>query len=651
MSPLSPRPVFSAAILLLHLPLSLRPVFSAAILLRHLSLAFLFLLLSSPLLAASVAPYPYPRIFWDTASRRTVFSSGGYARLIQLQDGRLMAVCEHSGIDIAFSSNMGKTWTAAKRIVTNTNNTPNCVPDLIQLHDGTIVVGYNPRPSEPYTEDRRFGIRCKRSTDNGRSWSDEIFVNDASYTFQDGCWEPAFLQLPSGELHLYFADEGPYTTNGDQQISLCRSFDGGQTWTKAQKICYRQGFRDGMPVPILLQPAQEIVVAIEDNGWGYGDFLPTTVRTTLQNNWQNYWVSATDKNRDCSLNFDFCPVATGGAPYLRQLPSGETVISHQSPYANDGKIQMRVAVGNNQARDFRAVSTPFGEAQHNPQGLWNSLAVIDTGVVVAVSGIGGKIEMIKGYPTRQLHAAFGHPAVDGRLTLDEGYTRPDATQILLGTDCGTRVVADFAYDLDSLYFIANVFDNTPATGNNNPDLVTLLLEVEGSTETAPQPTSYKLQLRAAGSFLAQRGQSRAWRRIIGGEFTMNLVAATFRSNYVVEAAIPWSALGCQQPPIGARMAAAIEVTDNRDGTVLHETIPDVDQQRPWTWMELRLQPLPDGIHDIPQSNSQSLNPQILKSLNPLSLSGHHVSSSLPAGIVIIRRPDGTIHKLWNSRKP
>lgn len=128
-------------------------------------------LLSMPsaTLAARHEPYKGSRIFWDNATRKTVFSSGGYARIIQLKDGRLMATCESKGIVIAFSTDKGSTWSSPTTIVNNTNNVPNCVPDLVQLSDGTIVVGYNPRPSTPYTEDRRFGIRCKRSTDNGKT--------------------------------------------------------------------------------------------------------------------------------------------------------------------------------------------------------------------------------------------------------------------------------------------------------------------------------------------------------------------------------------------------------------------------------------------------------------------------------------------------
>lgn len=610
----------------------------------------LLLLFSLPqaLLARRVSPYSGSRIFWDLNSRKTVFSSGGYARLIELQDGRLMAICESGGIQIAFSTNGGRTWTAPHRIVTNINNTPNCVPDLIQLQDGTIVVGYNPRPLEPFTEDRRFGIRCKRSTDNGKTWSDEIFVNDASYTFHDGCWEPSFLQLPSGELQLYFADEGPYTTNGDQQISLCRSFDGGQTWTKAQKISYRQGFRDGMPVPVLLPSTQEIVIAIEDNGWGYNDFLPTTVRTTLQNNWQNYWVQASDKNRDSSLDFDFCPVATGGAPYLRVLRNGETVISHQSPYGNNGKIQMRVAVGDTGARHFRAVSTPFGQGAENPEGLWNSLAVIDSGTVVAVSGISGKIEMIKGRAVSLLQAPYGRPVVDGRIAKGEGYLFGDCTQIQLGTQTGTSVIADFAYDSDSLYFIARVQDKTPVSEDSQPDAIALLLDPDDTSGTSLQTSCLRIILHPDKTYQLQRGRSAKWIDVEAETVPLHLAAVVGRTFYTVEVALPWSSLGKSSTPVGQRMAASIEMTDNRgDSVVLTEKIPDAGNTAPWTWMELRLLPLPDAILEI--QDESSFYPYGLMNNRPLDnrffdVGGRRVNAS-SSGIHLFQRADGSTCKV------
>ena len=558
----------------------------------YILLAFLFCHLS---FTHAVQPYTGSRIFWDTATRRTVFNGGAYARMIQLQDGRLMAVCESGGIKIAFSNDKGGTWSSATKIVSNPSNINESVPDLIQLADGTIIVAYNPRPTSPYSEDRKFGIRCVRSTDNGQSWSGEIFVNDAQHTFGDGCWEPSMVQLPSGEVQLYFADEGPYTTNNDQQISMCRSYDGGQSWTTAQKICYRQGYRDGMPVPVLLKDESELVIIIEDNGWGYGDFFPTAVRTTLQNNWQNnYWVSATDPNREQTLNLSYCPRATGGAPYLRVLPWGETVMSYQSSYENDGKLQMRVAVGNEQARDFKAMSVPFSIGT-NEQGMWNSLCVIDTGVVVAISGISSNIEMIKGYPVRQLLAPYGRPTVDGMLTANEGYKTRTGTQILLGSQTGTRVAADLAYDLDSLYIVARVSDRTQVSSGANCDGLTLLLDVTDNVNASPQNGCYKVIMRMDGSvYRVQTGKSGGWSSIDKSLLPLRTATSSSSSYYIVEVAIPWSSFSLSEAPTDRRLAFALECTDNRQGTVYTESIPDANQSKPYTWMPLLLGTTPEN---------------------------------------------------------
>ena len=540
--------------------------------------------------AMRMEPYSGSRIFWDTSTRTTIFQNGGYSRLIELQDGRLMAVCESGGIQIAFSANQGFTWSSPTRIASNPAGVSECVPDLIQLADGTIIVAYNPRPSRPYSEERRFGIRCRRSTDNGASWSDEIFVYDASHLWDDGCWEPSMLELPSGEVQLYFADESPFTTSNEQQISLCRSFDGGLTWSAPQRVSYRQGYRDGMPSPVLLKDESEIVVIIEDNGWGAGfsDFYPTTVRTSLENNWHDFWVNAADPLREKTYNLDFAPKALGGAPYLRVLPSGETVMCHQSGLDHNGHPQMRVAVGNSEARDFKAVSVPFSIGS-NEEGLWNSVAVIDTGIVVAVSGIAGSIEMMKGYPVRALTAPFGHPSIDGRQTSGEGYMKRNATQMILGTQTGTRVAADLAYDDDSLYVFARISDRTPVPNGADCDAIVMLIDAADTCDEHPQAGCYRFGIRRDGSLMRPfYGSEGKWN--YGNTNDLNIRAATTSAAtyYIIEAAIPWADLGLSAPPVGQRMAFAIESTDNRQGNAYTETIPDAHPDRPWTWMELRL---------------------------------------------------------------
>ena len=578
-----------------------------------LTIALLALInISQPISAAWHEPYKGSRIFWDNATRKTVFSSGGYARIIQLQDGRLMATCESNGIVIAFSSDKGNSWSSPETIVTNTNNVPNCVPDLVQLADGTIIVGYNPRPNQPYTEERRFGIRCKRSTDNGRTWSDEIFVNDASYTFEDGCWEPSFLELPSGELQLYFADEGPYTSSGEQQISMCRSFDGGKTWTAAQKVSFRAGYRDGMPSAIILQNGQTIALAFEDNGWsGVNNFLPTVVTCPLATNWNNYWVSGDSEFRWQAVNYNYSPRYRGGAPYLRKLPWGETVISHQGENGTGvemDKQQMWVYVGNEQAKDFKAMSEPFGSVN----SLWNSLAVIDTGTVVAVGGMSGHIDMIKGRAVRQLEAPYGHPKVDGKQTAMEGYYMPNATQLLLGHSSNkVRYTADFAYDDDSLYFTSRVSDATQhPLSTSYGDGVTLFLDCGYASEEQPVDKIHRLFFRLDGSIATYEGSTEKRRWLPSNLEKVRSVVTKAKKYYIVEAAIPWASLGYAAPPVGQLMRANVMLHDNRDGgnNVVYDMMPDAQRDASWTWMDFVLlkNPTPTAIGSVGTSDNDAV---------------------------------------------
>ena len=546
-----------------------------------------YFLLCLNLSAGTMARYNGTRIFWDSRSPVTVFNSGGYARLIELQDGRLMACCESGGIKISFSSNKGRTWTSPTLIAPNSNNTPNCVPDLIQLADGTIIVGYNPRPSQPYTEDRRFGIRVRRSIDNGSTWSDEIFVYDADYIFENGCWEPSFLELPSGELQLYFADESPYKHNGDQQISLCRSFDGGLTWSAPKCVSYRSGYRDGMPVPVLLADKKFIVVAIEDNGWsGVGDFVPTTIRTALTNNWRgSTYVSGSSSNRNRSVNHNYCPVAKGGAPYLRVLPNGETVLSHQSKYGDGDNMKMYVYVGNNQAKDFKAMSRPF--YQGTTKGCWwNSLVVIDTGIVVAVGGLDGKINIVKGYPMKQFQAPYGTPQVDGHFSSGENYYHETAKQVPMGNETGTFSYTDFAYDNENLYMTCLVYRQNARCEEPFPDGINFYVDSQGANTNVPMSTSYKFSILPDGTMTVSQGNGSDWEETqLEG---VNVASGRLSTNYRIELAIPWNAIGLAPSPIEADISVNLETLTGTDTEQLVEQIPDTSPQKPATWIPLNL---------------------------------------------------------------
>ena len=74
---------------------------------RLVSLAIILTAITSVAHAKRVDPYKGSRIFWDTSSQTTIFPTGNYARLIELQDGRLLAAAESGGIAISFSENKG----------------------------------------------------------------------------------------------------------------------------------------------------------------------------------------------------------------------------------------------------------------------------------------------------------------------------------------------------------------------------------------------------------------------------------------------------------------------------------------------------------------------------------------------------------------
>ncbi len=523
------------------------------------------------------------RIFWDTETRRTVFQPGGYARITLLHDGRLMAVSEGNGINISFSEDRGNTWSKAQKIVNNAENIPNCVPDLIQLADSTLIVAYNPRPSKPYSPDRKFGIRCKRSTDGGQTWSEEIYIHDAGHTFENGCWEPSMLELPNGELQLYLADEGSYTQSNEQQISLCRSMDGGLTWSRSEKISFRKGFRDGMPVPVLLKDSTTIVVAIEDNGWaGYNNFYPTTVRNTVKDNWKKGAVLSDSPLRHQTVKLPTRPVANCGAPYLRVLPWGETILSYQDN--RSGTFTMRTAVGNEDARSFGALSTPFHTDGKTPV-LWNSLAVLDDGEVIAVGCVGRNVEIIKGHAMQQWAADFGRDAQQ-RLQKSES----TSSLITMGAERGLRHTAIFTYDRDSLYFRMQVDDRTPNVANAQGDEIRLHLDVAGTEANTPQTSTWKLQLGRNGKLKISQGGNGKWNSA-PKEIGIHHQIISTATHYTVQTSIPWSAFGLQNPPVGKTFAANIELLDIHANGKFVEQIPDAVPTAPCTWMKLVLHAL------------------------------------------------------------
>ncbi|MCW8313417.1 glycoside hydrolase [Sphingobacterium sp. InxBP1] len=366
-----------------------------------------------PLPASKPAASGGTYIEWDQETRTRISGGGmvryaGYARIIQLPDKSLLGVYEADGSIVSVKSNdLGATWSAPNLIAARTDGSNMSVPELLQLSNKTIIAFYNGRPYQ-ISPGRKFNIRMKQSTDGGATWTDEKVLYEAGYQFENGCWEPAAIQLPNGEIQLYFANEGPYTQSDEQNISLLRSTDNGGTWTSNPSIVsFRPGKRDGMPVPLLLQNGKDIVVAIEDNA--DNAFKPYILKNTLQQNWAQP-ITGDSPQRSYALLEPLRPEIYAGAPYIRQLSTGETILSYQGTEGRTNKMDfadMKVVVGNEQATEFKNKSVPF-VIPANKSCLWNSLTILHDDTVIAVTSTNAyadhtEVWMIKGKVIRDSH--------------------------------------------------------------------------------------------------------------------------------------------------------------------------------------------------------------------------------------------------------
>lgn len=336
---------------------------------------------------------------WDDASRVKIAPLEGesgscfsYPRLEELPDGTLLAVyedCSGGRIILKRSGDGGLSWGEGFILFSRRDNINPAVPEIILLDDGTLLSAANYRPVQPYSSDRRFGISVKRSADNGYSWSGEDILYEGGWTYENGCWEPVFLQLPSGEVHLFFADETPYADSDDQNISMLRSYDRGKSWTEAPEIVsYRWESRDGMPVPLYMEDQQKVLLAIEDKH--IGAFKPSVLHERGAS-WDEH-VNGSDIRRDYHPLVAELPKDTyAGAPYLERLHTDEVILSVQTNFKRGGdwtnSIQM-VLVGDSTGAAFAHPSYPFPLGS-GKRAMWNSLEVLSDGTVLAASATTG----------------------------------------------------------------------------------------------------------------------------------------------------------------------------------------------------------------------------------------------------------------------
>jgi len=536
------------------------------------------------------------RIAWDYTSLVQVSDKNstaynGYARLVQLNDKKLICTYESGGaILVKTSSDSGNTWSEAITVVSGSTSVNMTTPDIVQLKDNSILICYNPRPITGNGNDK-FSINTIKSYDGGLTWKENQVVYEASSEFENGCWEPSALQIPSGEIQLFFSNENVYRNSNEQNISLIRSADNGLTWTATPEIVsFRAGKRDGMPSPILLKNQTEIVFSIEDNGVD-NQFKPYIIRNSITENWKQT-VDANSNKRNYALEEVLSNPIYAGAPYLSQISTGEVLMSYQGTEnraTNDiNNADMKVVIGTADAKNFNRKSTPF-LLSSGKSALWNSIKVLDDDSVVALTTTNqfsnsSQVWMIKGRVIPEINAANETAVIDGQ---NNEIVWQKENPVFIGHKSATQLEANFTYDNTFLYVFARVKDSQVITtaALTGSDGLNLYLDPKNKNLIAPGNSIFKLELGQSNLFSMYEGKNSKWENINNPQ-GMETTTVKTTNGYRIEAKIPWTALG-GMPAKQSRIAYNIELREKGTNNYT-ESIATNISDKPYSWSTLKL---------------------------------------------------------------
>lgn len=542
------------------------------------------------------------RIAWDYTTLKQLspaFASySGYARMIKLHDGNLFCVYESDKATHAIkSTDGGKRWSEPVIVASPENNIACAVPEVIQLQDHSILVSYNLRPPADNTDPKkRFSIQVTRSLDGGEHWSNPVDIHKAGFEFKNGCWEPAQIQLPSGEIQLYIANEGPYTQSNEQEITMFRSIDQGATWSNGETVSFRKGHRDGMPVPLLLKDNQEIIFAIEDNGIQGNEFKPVIIRRNAVNNTDDATM-ASDAAREYAMDKSASIPSTkyAGAPYIRQLPSGEVLLSYQGNELRKDfqwdRGDMIVSIGSSSGRNFNRKSTPFYFSDPSKTALWNSLCVENDSTVIALSSTNayGKtaVWMIKGHVLPEIRSRRATIDIDGEKNEALWKTK---TPVFIGGFGTTQASINMAWNQDMLFLIADVQDKNVFSSSNDlqkNDAIQFLIDPQNLSLQLPDENIFSVTVTAAGKCSYKQGKGGSWI-----EWKPSGIAAkssNTATGYRLEVAIPWAAIN-YTPKMNERIGFHAIVLETSTGIqhTYEEPLAGNITDAPYSWSPLFL---------------------------------------------------------------
>ena len=490
---------------------------------------------------------------------------------------------------------LGLNLFASRSITVNGESDTLCYStcDATVLQNGDIMAIASFRSSRNFRRTNEFnGLAMKISSDGGRTWGEEQII------YKGSNWEPQILQLPDGEIQVYFTHGGPKIQPQMEAgipesemvpssgTAIIRSKDNGKTWDPyvmeppyaahrvSQQYAYTkkgiQVFTDQMPCAILLNNTDTIALAMESMFVRDGEDVLYITTAYSDDNWAVGLGLDEEGPADKQEN-----MWHGAAPYLRQFPSGETVLSY-----NQKRFQIRL--GDSLAREFGDPLFPL-----NGTGRWGSLELIQSHIVVGTMAYvfedkseQNRIMISQNVLNHRIDAPRARIRVDGDNT-----DWDDATDALfVGSDSQAQAAVRPAKDDDNLYFLVERLDADLSDG----DTVELYLADSGSDTL--DTNTLRLTVGPNGLMGAARFDGSDFAEIEAGGIQAAVTLQGTVGNdgdedtgYLVEVAVPRSLLRISNQQLRWNVLLRDRGTDGR---VTEDILGTIRWNVPGDWMPL-----------------------------------------------------------------
>ncbi|MDR0540878.1 MAG: hypothetical protein LBH19_01555, partial [Dysgonamonadaceae bacterium] len=276
----------------------------------------------------------------------------------------------------------------------------------------------------------------------------------------------------------------------------------------------------------------------------------------------------------------------GGAPYLIQLHTKETVLSFQSgegrntpethTYAN-----MQVYIGNDEAKDFSRKSTPFAWLPSNGQALWSSLCQTSDTTVMAVSAIGGLADQ------SGVWTSTGRiiKPLDVKPKTNAGWD--NSASVFVGAMSPASMQAKALWNADSIYFRFDVQDAVQTTmpeGNDvwNSDGVEIFFDPRNRNSMVSD--IYKFAVNINGETHFKRRNNNEW---LDNPVEADINIERNTNSYSITMAIPVSGIGGTWSRYNT-FGVHLKLHNNDNGAITHDELSGSHPDEPRTWLKATL---------------------------------------------------------------